>query len=127
MTAPKNLGIWMDHSKANLMEYSTDSIESITIDSGFNHQDKELSLSKSESLMHNKENHHLKEYYRKIGEVIRNYDEVVLFGPTDAKVELFNSLKDDHHFAKIKIEIMQTDKMPDYKQHAFVRKHFTVD
>jgi len=125
MTTAKDLGIWMDHTSANLMEFTADPIETKTIDSKFTHEEKEQTLGKSENLMHNKEQHEQADYYRELGEIIRNYDEVVLFGPTDAKVELYNTLKDDHLFAKIKIEVIQTDKMTENQQHAFVRKHFS--
>jgi len=124
MTTAKNLGIWMDHSSAHLMEF-TDTIETKTIDSKFTHEAKEQSLDKSENLMHNKEQHQQSEYYKKLGEIIKNYEGVILFGPTDAKVELFNILRADHLFAKIKIEIKQTDKMTEHQQHAFVRDHFS--
>jgi hypothetical protein len=124
MTTARYLGIWMDHSSAHLMEFSIDSIETKTVESKFTHEAKENSLNKSEQLMHNKEQHQQAEYYRKLGEIIRNYEAVILFGPTDAKVELFNILKDDHHFAKTKIEVKQTDKMTENQQHAFVREYF---
>jgi hypothetical protein len=125
MTTAKSLGIWMDHSSAHLMEFTTDPIETKTIASKFTHEAKENSLGKSEILMHNKEQHQQSEYYKKLGESIKNYDEVILFGPTDAKVELFNLLKADHLFSKIKIEIKSTDKMTENQQHAFVKEHFS--
>jgi len=125
MKTAKNLGIWMDHLNANLMEFTPDPIETKSIKSEFTYQEKGLSLSKSENLMHNKEQHQQSEYYKKLSDVIRNYDEVILFGPTDAKVELFNVLKADQRFAKTKIDIKQTDKMTENQQHAFVREHFS--
>ncbi|MFI5219142.1 MAG: hypothetical protein ACHQNT_06600 [Bacteroidia bacterium] len=125
MTTKKNLGIWMDHSSAHLMEFTPDPIETNIIESKFTHQEKEHSLGKSEHIMHNKEQHQQSEYYKKLGETIINYDAVILFGPTDTKVELFNILRADHRFAKIKIEIKQTDKMTENQQHAFVREYFS--
>lgn len=125
MTTAKNLGIWMDHSSAHLMEITTGPIETKTIVSKFTHQEKEQSFSKGEKLMHNKEEHQQSEYYKELGESIKNYEEVILFGPTDAKVELFNVLRADHRFAKIKIEIKQADKMTENQQHAFVREYFS--
>ena len=107
------------------MEFTTDPSEATIIESTFTHQEKEQSLSKSESLMHNKEQHQQSEYYKKLGEAIKNYESVILFGPTDAKVELFNILKADHHFDKIQIEVEQADKMTENQQHAFVREHFS--
>ena len=57
MRMKKNLGIWMDHANAHLMEFSTESVEIETIPSSFNHQQKEESMRKSEKLMHQKEQH----------------------------------------------------------------------
>lgn len=125
MIALKNLGICMDHSNAHLMEFTVEPAEIKSIGSKFTHEDKMNSLAKSESLMHNKEQHAQSEYYKKLGEVIKNYDDVVLFGPTEAKTELLNLLRGDHSFSKIKIEIEHTDKMSESQQHAFVKNYFS--
>ncbi len=123
MKEANRLGIWMDHSSAHLMEFTTD-VKTIIIESEFNHQEKEHSLSKSESLMHNKEQHKQAEFYKKLAEIIKNYDEVLLFGPTDAKLELFNIIKIDPLFTKIKIDVRQGDKMTENQKHAFIREYF---
>jgi stalled ribosome rescue protein Dom34 len=115
----------MDHSTAHLIEFSKESMETKVIDSKFTHEAKEESLGKSEHTMHNKEQHQHTEYYKKLGEEIRNYEEVILFGPTDAKSELSNFLMADHRFAKIKIETQSADKMTENQQHALVRAYFT--
>ena len=125
MEKAKYLGIWMDHSIAYLMGFSTNPIATKIIKSKFTHEEKELSMTKGENRMHNKEQQQQGEYYKELGEVILNYEEVVLFGPTDAKVELLNILKENHHFDKIKIEVKQTDKMTENQQHAFVREYFS--
>jgi hypothetical protein len=125
MKAAKYLGIWMDHASAHLIEFTSDLSTSKIIESKFTHQVKEESLGKSENLMHNKEQHQESVYYKKLGDVIQNYTGVVLFGPTDAKLELFNLLKADHRFAKINIETRQTDKMTEGQQQAFVKEHFS--
>jgi hypothetical protein len=127
MTVTKKLGIWMDHSNAHLMEFENAASGSKTIESAFNNQDKKDSLEKGEKTMHHKEQHEQAAYYKQLGEVIKNYGEVLLFGPTDAKTELFNVLKTDHHFDKIKIEVKQADKMPENQQHAFVREYFSTN
>jgi len=107
------------------MEFTADPIQTDTVASKFTHEAKEQSLGKSEHLMHNKEQHQQSEYYKKLGEVIKNYEEVILFGPTDAKLELLNLLRADHNFEKIKIEIKPADKMTENQEHAFVREHFS--
>jgi hypothetical protein len=115
----------MDHSRAHVMEYTSDPMETKTIESAFTHGVKEQSLGKSENLMHHKEQHEQSAYYKQLGEIIRKFESVVLFGPTDAKSELLNTLKSDHLFAKIKIDVRQADKMTDNQQHAFVRDYFS--
>ena len=127
MIVSKNLGIWMDHANAHLIEFTTDPIETTTISSAFTHEAKEESLGKGVGVMHHKEQHQQSDYYKKLGEVIRNYEEVLLFGPTGAKVELFNILKADHHFSKVKIKVMQADKMSEHQQHAYVKNYFSGD
>lgn len=124
MTTAKKLGIWMDHSSAHLIEFTMDPAEATIVDSDFSHQDKTETLGKSENIMHNKEQQKQSEYYKKLADIIRNYDHVILFGPTDAKSELYNLIKDDHHFSKVAIVVRQTDKMTPKEEEIFVRNHF---
>jgi hypothetical protein len=125
MAITRNLGIWMDHANAHLTEFTTAPIETTIISSTFTHAEKEKSLDKSENGMHNKEQHKQWAFYKTLGEVIKKYDDVILFGPTNAKTELLNVLRADHNFEKIIIEIKQTDKMTKNQEHAFVREHFS--
>ncbi len=125
MKAVKKLGIGMDHSIACLIEFSSNTFEMRNIESEFTHEDKTKALAKSESLMHNKENQQLASYYKELAEVIKGYNEVVLFGPTDAKVELFNLLDQEAEFGKIKIEIKNTDKMTENQKISFVKEYFS--
>ena len=125
MTTATNLGIWMDHSNAHLMEFTTEPLTTTIISSRFTHREKEHGIGRSENAMHQKEQHERAGYYKKIGEAIKNYHDVLLFGPTSAKTELYNILKADHHFEKIRIETKDADKMTQNEQHAFVREHFS--
>lgn len=125
MSNAKFLGIWMDHSTAHLIEFTKEAMETKTIESTFTHDDKESTLDRSEHVMHNKENHQRADFYKKLGEVIKNYQEVLLFGPTDAKSELSNLLVSDHRFANVKIETKSADKMTENQQHALVKEYFT--
>jgi hypothetical protein len=118
------MGIWMDHSNAHIIEFTTDPIETKYLESKFTHQAKEQSLEKSEHIMHNKEHQLQFLYFKELGDIIKNFDEVVLFGPTNAKVELYNILKADQRFIKTKIEVQQADKMTENQEHAFVKNYF---
>ena len=124
MKTLKQLGIWMDHSNAHLIEFSDEVKASKIITSDFSYEDKVETLKRSESEMHHKENQKLSTYYKKIASVIKNFHEVLLFGPTDAKVELFNYIKENHKYDNIKIEVKNSDKMSDVEQHHFVRDYF---
>ena len=120
----RQLGIWMDHSNAYFMEFTNDSILTNRVVSEFSKQGAELNHYKGEKLIHKKEQHLQLDYYKKIGDIIRMYQEVVLFGPTDAKNELLNMVKTDHLFNEIKIEVENSDKMTESQMHTFVRDYF---
>jgi len=124
MEAKKKLGIWMDHSIAYLMEFTTSAFEIKTIESRFSEQKKLLTLSKSDSSMYGKEQQKLFKYYKKISEVIIEYKKVILFGPSTAKLELFDFLAEDEQFIKIKFEIQNTDEMTRDQKNSFVMNMF---
>ena len=124
MKKVKQLGIWMDHSCAIIMEISNGIIIEKTIKSEFKQEEKDHLLDKVERNNQKKDQHQQSAYYKLLGENIVNYQEVLLFGPTEAKNELFNLLKDDHHFGHIKFEIKNTDKMTEHQTHKFVTEFF---
>jgi predicted lipid carrier protein YhbT len=124
MIRSKKLGIWMDHSIAHLMECCPRTMTTTIIKSDFTHQIEQSSFDKSENLMHNKEQQMQASYFKKIAAVIKQFDEVLLFGPTEAKLELKNMLDDDHHFDKIKLGIHPADKMTEMQERLFVREYF---
>mgnify|MGYP003834090183 FL=1 len=125
MKTTKKLGIWMDYSTANLIEYKLDSYEIKSINSGFLDQEKNEVLDNSESLINKNENQQLSNYFRRIGEQIKEYNELVLFGSTNAKIELHAILKEEEPFQNIKIEIKNTDKMTDNQKKYFVKSYFS--
>jgi hypothetical protein len=123
METAKKLGIWMDHSEANLIDLNVIKNKH-SINSKFTYETKEEAILKGEYLMHNKEQQMHEAYYIEIGDEILKYDHVLLFGPTRAKAELRNYLKKDLHFKNIKIDIESADKMTDNEKNAFVKDHF---
>lgn len=125
MKTTKKLGIWMDHSIAHLMEFTSKHFEIETIESNLTTDLQHESIVKNKNLTPKKETKQLFDYYKKIAEAIKNYKRVILFGPTDAKIELFDLLSEDERFLKIKIEIKNTDKMTENQKHDFVREYFS--
>ena len=127
MKTVKKLGIWMDHSTANIMELlSNTTVISKSVESTPAIPEQVENLRMDESLMHNKEQNQYADFYKKLSYIINDYSEVLLFGPTDAKSELFNFLKDNLRFEKIKISVQPTDKLTDNQQKAFVKDFFNT-
>lgn len=126
MTAVNRLGIWMDHANAYAIELTSD-MKTRHIESKFTQGERQDSLTRSEHIMHNKEQSLQMEFYKELAEIIKGHQEVLLFGPTDAKKELHNYLTADPHFAGIKIDVLTTDKMTDHERKTFVKEHFSVD
>ena len=125
MKTDKQLGIWMDHANAHVIEFTKDLSEKKESVSKIEHPAKGLDMGPHEKTVHNKEQHEQSNYYKKLGEIIIQYNDVILFGPTDAKLELLNMLREDHRFEKVAIETKQTDKMTDNQQAAFVKEYFS--
>jgi stalled ribosome rescue protein Dom34 len=123
METKKNIGIWMDHSTANIIDLNTEKNNG-SINSKFTTNVKEEVLDRSEYGMHNKEEQMNEAYYKEISEKILKYNHVLLFGPTNAKTELHNYLNKDLHFKDIKIDIAPADKMTINEKNAFVKNHF---
>ncbi|EIA08765.1 hypothetical protein [Flavobacterium frigoris] len=112
------LGIWMDHSVAYLIEFSTKPFEIQTIVGEFVLENDTLSTTKK-SILNN--------HYNKIGKTILKYKKIVLFGPSDAKLDFFDFLSEDERFLKLKIEIKNPDKMNVNQQHDFIKEYFGQD
>ena len=125
MKTRKILGIWMDHSVAHLTElhggaFATRVIESklvIPMNAGDLHY-------KDDSHLLSKEQGQLSAYYKKLSDASLGYEEVILFGPTEAKNELANILKENHLFEKINIVVKPADKMTENEQHEFLKEFF---
>jgi hypothetical protein len=124
MKKVKELGVWMDHSNAILMELYNHMIDSKKI-AIKPMQIESDNVDTHEVQTHSKEQKHNQTvFFKEISDIIRNYNNVLLFGPTDAKNELLNLLKADHHFENTKIELRNTDKMSENEMHEFVVEYF---
>lgn len=113
----------MDHTSAYVIEPVGNEFITNVITSDFNHRERS-SISKNENLMHNKEQNHQLSYYKKITEAISRFDEILLFGATEAKNELLNLLRSNRDFEFKKVKTIDTDKMTENQQKAFVKNYF---
>ncbi|MEI6141441.1 MAG: hypothetical protein WCP85_19375 [Mariniphaga sp.] len=124
MKNTKQMGIWMDHSIAHIIKLRNGKIITLTIDSQPEALEDDQKVYKDESHSLNKEKRRLLAYFKILGDIVFENEEVVLFGPTEAKNELLNHLREDHLFDKIKIDVFPADKMIDSQRSKFVIDHF---
>jgi stalled ribosome rescue protein Dom34 len=120
MAATSKLGVWMDYSRAHLIEFAGRTIQ-------LNHIAAEIVLPKGECLgkkIRDIRERRRSEYYRKLAAQIGNYKEVLLFGPNDAKAELLNVLREDKRFSNIKINLEPCERMTENQEHMFVKRYF---
>ena len=121
----RQLGIYMDHAHAFLMELENGMIISRNIVSGWiETEDKPIQERHFMDFNCGEKKHLQSAYYHEISDIIRQYQQVVLFGPTDAKNELHKLLTDNHLFNEIKLEFVNTDKLTNEQMHEFVKEYF---
>ena len=121
----KQLGIYMDLTHAFLMELEDNQIISRNIVSGLNEAD---STDKQENhflgFEWTEKQHLQKVYFTEISDIISHYQQVVLFGVTDAKNELYLLLIGNPRFNDIRIELVNTNKLNKTQMHEFVKSYF---
>jgi hypothetical protein len=122
MKSNKNLGIWMDYSSAHLID--TDSGKNQIIRSKLTKDIKQEALKKGEKHFLHKEKQARETYFEEIADKILDYDQVLLFGPTHAKLELNHYLNGEPRFRHVKVTLESTDKMTKNEKNAFVKMHF---
>lgn len=120
------IGIWMDHQHAYVTEFTAGPMKSTKVTNNSSTLDKDRLFAKGENHMHTKEQQLQSDYYKKLTDIIKAYHNVILFGPTKAKDELFNKLVSDPNCSRIKIQMVDSDKMTENQRHAFVRKYFST-
>jgi hypothetical protein len=123
MTTPKKLGIWLDHTTAHIMELKNNSISSKTIES-LSEKGEKQTFGQDETLEQNTEQDQLADLFTRLSVVIKDYSDVLLFGPTNAKTELYNFLKTDKQFKNSKIDVATTDYITENQMQAFVKEYF---
>ena len=101
----------MDHFSAHIILFANTAHMPQTITSGLTIPDSEMALKKRTSAMLSIRQQQETAYHNDIASALRESDEVVLFGPTDAKKELFKMLRKDQHFDSTSIEIYNSYKM----------------
>ena len=119
----RKVGIYIDQSSANLIELTVDILEKKSA----NLFDEKHPEEANENHIEFKETHLQNYYFKKLSEYILYYNEVLLFGKSNAITKLFDMISYDNRFYKIKIALKQTDKMTRNEQNDFVSDYFLLE
>jgi stalled ribosome rescue protein Dom34 len=109
MDTTNNVGIWMDHFDAHLIDPKTEK-NNCSIASKFTPSLKEEALKGGENAMHVIRKQMQEAYYKEIFNEISKYDHVFFFGPTSAQQALYNYLNKGMHSKKLRSTLNQQIK-----------------
>jgi hypothetical protein len=131
----RNVGIWMDHQKAFVVTIAGDESEVERIDS---QAESHFHLSggarsrspygpqdvASEHKYEERRRHHLQSYYQNIVKLCTGANELLIFGPGEAKTELLKEIGRSKELAQRVVAVETADKMTQAQTVAMVRKRF---
>jgi hypothetical protein len=120
----KQLAIFMDDTNALLMELYNHMIVSRNIVFRSRENEEYIDYTYSVPFKSTDEQWHHWAYYKELGDIIRNYQQVVLFGPVGTKEGLYKLLEADHYFKNTKIELVNTNIMTEFQIHDFVLEYY---
>ena len=136
----KQTGIWLDSKEANFIELVDGELKQ------FKTMDADVGTGKvrgglpnrgraggvfvgvSEKTFENRRQNEEKVYYDAIIENIRDTDEVVIFGPGEAKNHLASAIKEHpSHFNSDLMAVLTTDSMTENQKIAYVKTFFEAN
>jgi hypothetical protein len=132
----KPVGVWLDHSKAHLITFLKGDPSIETIESphqrlervpgqGSDHtRFRGQAFSNNEDRKQNKEKQEKQAYYKSLMTALSEYKYILLFGPTNAKVELFHLMSEDKGFSEKLVTVENADKLTRNQMVAFVKDFF---
>ncbi len=135
----KPVGVWMDHSQAHFIDFAKGFPVVETVYSAQEEQVRFKGESGSatklgnyrsgnnENHRHNRDQQLMQEYYKILSDRLKNYDNILLFGSTKAKEELYNYLKLNKQFEAKSITVKPADHLTENQMIAEVKKFFDLE
>lgn len=132
----KKIGIWMDHAQAKLINPDDIDLSIRELASTLNPRERiagetadgiklgGFRSSNNEFAKHEKEQNATHAYYKKLAVELLPYDMILIFGPTTARQEFYNYLKEEHNFSNKVITTVDGNYNTDNQLKAFVKKSF---
>jgi hypothetical protein len=111
----------MDYTSAHVMEYKHGFVGKRIILSKVparNGQSAESKEGETATTIHESK------YFKELSDIISQFDEVCLFGPSGAKSDLHKLLADDPLYKDIKIVLETDEAMTNLGQYDFVKKFY---
>ncbi|MFM9909073.1 MAG: hypothetical protein ACKVOW_06985 [Chitinophagaceae bacterium] len=118
------LGIWMDQTSAHLTNLTVDPVEVVSIESVYTSTHIGNTFHESKRNVEYQKSILQQAFFKQLSDRMLNYDEVLLFGPSNAKSQLLNFFRVEQHINKIKIHVKNATNMTEQQEHAFIRRHF---
>jgi hypothetical protein len=131
----RKVGIWIDKEKANIVTLSNNNGDFQTLESeleSFNIHGGSRSKTRwgpqdvvQDSKYLEREKHQLREYFKKLAEIIKNADVISVFGPGEAKNKFRKEMLENYPLLAAKIKIVKTaDSMTNNQIIALVKDNF---
>ncbi len=124
MSSIRQLGIWMDYTSAHVMEYKNGFVGKRIILSKVPARSSQQEEVKSGESSISDSGGKYAEYFKELSNIISNFDDVCLFGPSGAKTELQTILSEDPLNTDKRIVVETDEAMTNLGQYDFVKKYF---
>ncbi len=133
----KQAALWLDHSQAHLFGYREGESYLIeTIESPLERKPRIEGegndttrfganyYSNNEDRKHNKMQNELASFFSELEGKLKDFDEILLFGPTNAKEQLFNRLSENKSYVSKTFSVESVGKLTENQTLAYVRDFF---
>lgn len=131
-----NVGIWIDGTKAVIVDLKTDSVKEIaaSIDNKVHHESSEGDKGNfvgsghhinNEKKFDERKKHQVHAYLKEVMGAIKGAEGVYIFGPAEMKTHLKTEIENDHALSKALLACESADKLTDNQIVAAVKKYFT--
>jgi hypothetical protein len=136
----KQVGVWIDHSKAHLIGFKSGQAKLLeTVDSPYESikriegEGKDMTRfspnpehsSNNEHKKHNTTQNEINEYLRMMEQKLQPFEDILLFGPGTMKEKMKNRLREKKAFEGKWLSVEPSDKLTENQLLAFVREFYT--
>ena len=125
---PNKVGVWIDHEKAIIVHASDDRVATETLESQVGAHPRYSGRQDGGGEQKYEERHgqHLNRYYDDVIRQLGKPDELFIFGPGEAKLELKGRLSRDKSGSERTVDLETTDKLTEPQIVAKVKEHFGI-